>query len=488
MAAGMVIWSREPELISATRRVSFLKPNTRVGRKDSFWSSVTAPRHQVIALVVLVFGPYLAFGLRTEHLAIYGCWILTLADRQMKQLRVMSQSSSKLVLLFSVPIVIGMTGLLTSGGVSPFPKGDLLASIDNAIFYVAAFALGGVWVGMDDRRRIVRNFASTIAVMLSLNSLIMLGQVAIDSHLNALLANFWTQSTSPDGFSVAMSALQGLRFTGIFNQPSEAGLAYGLGLMCILYLISASAHGPFFRFVTLVLILFGGIMTVSKIFFLLALPIAFISVLKPYRMQSRARSYLFAAIIGVISLALIFGQSHQILRITDFFRLQILTDFGLLSGGRYGENDGVYENISFVMRDSPLFGYGISTFGTGSDSEWLRLLGVSGLTGVLAIIVALTVLLIRLVTNFMGLPTYELILAAGALALLVGASFGFPAMSSNRAGSMLMVLIGILYVRHDHNPAVFRPQPPSFMVLWRKTLFLQRVKSDQDDSSGVFRS
>jgi hypothetical protein len=79
---------------------------------------------------------------------------------------------------------------------------------------------------------------------------------------------------------VAANAASDGRYTGIFNQPAEAGIAYGVALLLLTWLARTREWKPFSVTCAAALVITGGVLTVSKVFLLCAAPVAVLTVLR----------------------------------------------------------------------------------------------------------------------------------------------------------------------------------------------------------------
>src|SRR5699024_551510 len=81
-----------------------------------------------------------------------------------------------------------------------------------------------------------------------------------------LLKPFWGTGEG----SVAENAMRMGRFTGIFNSPAEAGTMYSIAAVLAVWVYS---HRLVIMYCLVTLITLGGVLSVSKVFLLIGLPI-----------------------------------------------------------------------------------------------------------------------------------------------------------------------------------------------------------------------
>ena len=132
--------------------------------------------------------------------------------------------------------------------------------------------------------------------------------------MSSYLGYFWTGDIAPNQFAVGRYALDSHRLTGIFNQPMEHGVAYGVGLFCWLHRASLQPPKPR-DYAMLAALLLGGVIGTSKVFLFGALPLFVISY-GPSVGQSRGRvSRVLVTILAIASASLAtWAYSDSIIR------------------------------------------------------------------------------------------------------------------------------------------------------------------------------
>jgi hypothetical protein len=86
------------------------------------------------------------------------------------------------------------------------------------------------------------------------------------------------------GTNVWDRALNMGRYLGVFSTPFEAGIVYGLGVLCWIYARQKQMKSTIFQQICLWLIVAGGILTVSKAF-IFTIPLFFFYVVFAFRAQ-----------------------------------------------------------------------------------------------------------------------------------------------------------------------------------------------------------
>ncbi|EMF0159430.1 hypothetical protein OPR95_001757, partial [Enterococcus hirae] len=118
----------------------------------------------------------------------------------------------------------------------------------------------------NDNSELLSVFSKTLITMLVINSIWIF--LTMFRDLSVINIYFWG-----DGDSVAARALTNGRYSGIFNQPVESGTIYSIGIFCWYYLSRRKNNIKSFDMITLILLIVGGTMSVSKIFLFIGLPI-----------------------------------------------------------------------------------------------------------------------------------------------------------------------------------------------------------------------
>jgi hypothetical protein len=254
------------------------------------------------------------------------------------------------------------------------------------------------------------------------------------------LPRFW--ASAPQVGSVAARAAGNSRYTGIFDQPAEAGLAYGLALLCVIFLAHRGGPRPWLLILCAAAVITGGVLSVSKVFLLGALPVAAMTVLR-----GRAR-------IKVILCAACATAGFWLIAGTGIFpawpagagairRLASPSAAGW-TGLRYGAGSSLTPAVTDVLHASPWYGFGAGGLDLPYDSLWLEALTLAGMAGVILVAALLCVLGWQWLRAREALGRPEWLLAGASLVLAAGASLGIPSLTANRAGTLLWLILGLL--------------------------------------------
>ena len=395
----------------------------------------------VLVVVVLAFGPYLYSGVRTEQVAIYVC-LAAFAVRYRSGTWAFRPSPLPILFFLLFMVIVSIVALINAPNWRGQVPGDPLSALDNSLLPMATIMLGALWLLSGTRASIIRNLCIATVSTMTLAAVISILQVLLPEQagLRQVLQYFWTQAR--DG-SVAELALGNGRYTGIFNQPAEAGIAFGLGLFACIYLIRIGSNYLILKILVLSLLLVGGLLAQSKVFYLVSLSIALVSMVLGRTKRWRVLgSGLAAVAVGSIGL-LAAGMSEPLRYTGSFLNGATLGNVSGLTAGRFGGGGSVDGPLDFVLTNSPFYGLGMTYFGSASDSEWLRIVGGSGLLGLTAFTLVLAILAYRLIRNSTALAEPDRWLAGSVLAMTIIGSFGIPVLSANRAGTLVCLVLAV---------------------------------------------
>lgn len=391
----------------------------------------------LIAITLLsAFGPYIAPGVRTEQVAVYGLAALCLALAA----TFLRLSGPTAVALLSWTIYAAVAAV---GAADPpanetrWPFGSAASGIDNVLVPLAVSVIALTAAVSTDPRRLVRLTSAFVVVLMAVNTL-----AAVAQQRGADWSAWWSTNET---FIVAESAADNGRFSGLINQPAEAGLLYGIALLCAVYMFR---DRPWWLFLTAAMLVYGGAVTVSKVFLLIALPIGLWQMAR--LSERRAERTAVAVLVG--SGAYFVIQAGWLPEWTGGDQLQRMLPspgesfLAAVSASRFGESSTLQPLVEAVWSTQPLFGYGAAGVQTAYDNGWVEAFVTAGLVGVLCY----TVALLAMASAWRrAAPSAERRLLGGLVLLVVGASFGIPALTANRAASVVW-LLAIVLMLHQH--------------------------------------
>jgi hypothetical protein len=401
--------------------------------------------------IIAIFGPYTAIirGVRTEQLFVYGMVLvgLPLLATTMRLTRFALGALLSLGLLGVVGLVGALVPVLNT---TPYQRGSLLPGLDNYALPLAALVLTQLWLASGvSRTALLQHAARATVVLMCLNALVSVASIRVD--LTGVLGRFWAPTLS-DG-TVAQNAAQMGRLSGIFNQPSEAGILYGIALFAAIYLWRDQAAR---LAVPVALIVVGGALTVSKIFLLVAVPVGAWQLFR----ASRGRARKLVALGAVVLIAAGAGQANLLPAWTGISYLtRLLSPTGgvidFYTASRLGERSSLLPVAEAVLHASPLFGLGAGGLLVPYDNGWIEALVVAGLFGVVVYTACLVVLVRawRAHRPRDARTSRESAFSGALVTLAVAASLGIPALTANRVAAMLWILLGLTVLAPRPRPS-----------------------------------
>lgn len=402
----------------------------------------------VLSMVGAAFGPYLVGSIRTEQVAVYALTVVVIVA--LPRL-VVPTTGSLLLVGTSGVLLVGLFGvLLPPSSEGPLEQGRLLGGIDNLALPVAVLLIVWCLVSPPSAPRLLVTGSKVIVWGMALN-----GAVSIVSTRTSLVSSlrpFWGELPVGTLTGVAERASQLGRFSGIFNQPAEAGLMYGLAALLTVY--SYGGNRPKMLF-ALCLITAGGLISVSKIFILLGLPLTLwylwrsqtlsrrlgLLVTLPLIVLGTAQSGLFQGWSGLNYLGRLLAPAENA-SLIEFY-----------SAGRFASGSSVNNVITSALDVSPITGVGADGWAVAYDSGWAEVLVVSGLVGAAFHVLTLASLLLlarrTIDPRRRALTLYVTI-------LLIGADLGIPALTANRAATAIWTCLALLALA-NHADEASRP-------------------------------
>ncbi|MGC5381756.1 hypothetical protein ACPXB1_25105 [Micromonospora sp. DT68] len=251
--------------------------NTDVTRADIANTSPATRRGRTLIafIAIAAFGPYLAPGIRTEQTAVYLAALLLLAAGSWVGIRLTGAG------LVAVALHGGIVAVALLGVVLPPPNltlhkpADLSAGLDNLLLPLAVVSVVAMLAGLGADRAVMLRTVCRVTVW----AMVINVGMAVASMGDAGTPRFlliWR--LGGDGESVADRAEQLGRYSGMFNQPAEAGLLYSVALIAAVYLYRSQ---PVRLAVVSLILAIGGALCVSKVALLVGLPVAVWQVMRP---------------------------------------------------------------------------------------------------------------------------------------------------------------------------------------------------------------
>lgn len=400
--------------------------------------------------IVAAFGPYLTGGVRTEQVAIYTGCLLTVFIAVGVRRVVPMERMWFVCLLWLCLFLASITSWVGSGRVGNVDSVAVVASVDNLLLPLALIvSLLLVWRRPTPPIPGQGMLGAVLVVLLlglSLNTMVALAQaVGVSPSWGDV---FLPQPSG--GSTVASRAAAMGRYSGIFNQPVEAGLAYSLGVLALIHLVSRHQLRWLGASVVGVLIVIGGLLPVSKVFVLGGLPLAVLYLIWETGAAGIRTSVRVVVVAGAsVAVALLIWVVHgdQWRGAGRLGRLVVAdSEHGDLlrfyTAGRFGVEGHVLSDGGSVLSSSPVLGFGLG-HGLVVDNAYLEMLALAGVIGLIIYSGVLIALLMLIVSRWRGSVGRFLVVV---LLLIVGGGMGSPVLTMNRTGTLLwtVLVIGLL--------------------------------------------
>jgi hypothetical protein len=387
-------------------------------------------------LILSAFGPYIIndLGIRTDHLVIYTSFSYILAKAMLNGsinlINEMKFIIIILIILFLIPFV-----MLLYNNIYTL---KMLASIENYLQPIAVIVI--VCYGCSYNNIRIKELIYLFLFLLCLNTAFSVISILYDT--DEAMSFFLRTGSTEGAIPVGMSVMSQSRYTGIFNQPFTAGLAYSVGLFGIMYLYSCEKSRFILGLLTIIVFI-GGIITVSKVFFPLGVFIA-LYMLFQYRKINiiLILSALFTIVLSVLPLFWDNIYFSRLLAIPS----SVNATLELYTSGRLGISNVNLNYAEKIYNDAFLIGYGYATNTYAPDSAYVDYLSQSGVIGVCLYIVLLGYLGFSIFRS--RINRNQKILLKGLFYLLILAGVGAPVLTINRVSIIILVLItSLLYQR-----------------------------------------
>ena len=410
-------------------------------RSNGAASGSLRAKRVVSILLVSAFGPYVVpqAGLRLEQFVVYPLFAVAGLTLAIGRTRKMHSVFWTLAFLLGTSAIWML--LVTAFSRHPASAFEVVAAVENLLEPVALITVMGalLWnLSAPVRRQVLEEAARWVVILLSLNALVSITSVFI----NTMPVLGWFVRASASGSVLSNAASMG-RYSGIFNQPIEAGVAYSLGVFAWIYLVLERNHSTPWMWLGAALLVVGGLLTVSKVFILGGIPLA---VIYAGWCIGASHTRLAKAVLGV---GLAAGLMLSLGGWAGWGYLERLLDFGSVgaggalafyTAGRFGGADApVARLFGEVWRGASLQGFGLAAY-TPLDNGYLEFFyqgGLFALSLYACMLVIVGYVALRAVRR--GWPEGKLMTMVWLL--VIGASFGAPVLTINRASILLWILL-----------------------------------------------
>jgi len=386
----------------------------------------------ITAVITLAaFGPYLTGSIRTEQVAIYG-YVVVLAAIGWVRYRP-NLYGGGVAALWIIMLVISVIGVVAPvANTSPYQFGRPLAGIDNLLGPIAILAITWALTGSTaNNETIVRTVCGITVWAMAANTALEIWAVA-GGHID--LSSWHGPQT------LALTSAERLevmgRFCGIFSQPTDAGLLFSIAVVAVVHLYR---QRPWLLVPVMIILAVGGILTVSKTFLFVGLPVGIYQMIK---VRGNRKSRAVAAIVTLLTGGALAQTSILPAWSGEDYLLRLFTMDGsleLFTAGRYGSESSLSGAVDAVMSIAPFGGVGAQGLAVAYDSGPVEALVMAGLVGVVCY-VGITLLIVR--AAWKSAPEFRR-LATGLGLIAAAASAGAPALTANRAGTILWLILGL---------------------------------------------
>jgi hypothetical protein len=295
---------------------------------------------------------------------------------------------------------------------------------------------------------IVNTFLSLISIFFNVNT--------IESTVGLVGKYFWGGENS-----VAVAAMQNGRYSGVFNQPFEAGIAYTLGVLAWIYIVR-NRKIKSIELISILVLFLGGIFTISKAFIFVGILVFSIVFLSIKNLRNQAKLVVPFLIISLPTVMFLLRKPWG-LGLQYFLRFIRVDSYengalNLFTAGRFGGNNATqtkaFERV--ITQDSSAFYHKVigNGFGTQAmyDDTSFHFFSVGGIIGILFLACILVLLIAKSIlfikrSNF----SVESKLFAGIVLMILLDCFGGPIFTVNRSSSILWLMILMLLQFYDES-------------------------------------
>lgn len=386
----------------------------------------------IIGLLLAAFGPYILGPIRVEQFAVYATVLFALFAFA----RLQSWTFGPLVAWGCYAVSATIAVIFPYEGSLPWGRHDLLAGYDNILLPLAVMLVIWSFVPQRGAESILRTAGTITVWAVGVNALLAIVSSTAPAVFAPLLKPFWGIGEG----SVAENAMAMGRFTGVFNSPAEAGVMYSIAAVLVVWLYS---HRLAIMYGLVTLISIGGMLSVSKMFLLIGLPVMLALLLVLQQGRKRLLVGIVVFVLGVFVLSSAFMQNwagyDYMMRLLEVPADQSAVEF--YTAGRWGEDASMVNVMQVVLGASPMVGVGAAGLQTPYDSQWTEVLVYGGLIGVVSVLVMFGVLLSRFRTIRDWRTRY---MALASWVVLFAGSFGTATLSSNRTATVVWVVLALL--------------------------------------------
>ncbi len=391
----------------------------------TYWSS------GILYLVLLsTIGPNLFFRLRMEHLVIYPILLILIMIKCTKGTLMIPKVYWLPTLLFISCLfcVIGDLYISPATRMASYMT-SLGRLLEPPVLFIVIY-------------RLLQNDISGAQFKKGCFFILIIACIATAFTFISIMKpdNFLSRFYSLGEGSVGQASYDVKRFLGFFNQPLEAGIFFSVALFCLYYLRQIKEIGRVLEGISFCVISAGGLMTLSKNFYLLGFGCVAIYLLISDR---HIHWYYFMMMFVMISIGFITVWKFNETYIQSY--IDLYEKFGLftaLSAGRFSESNSVPILFENVLRNGIFTGLGIGTF-MPLDNGYLEYFYHGGLFALICYVMFVGMFVFACFYHRGSRNLRSLQFSLGIFIII--ASFGGPVLTANRACIVLMYLIAGSY-------------------------------------------
>jgi hypothetical protein len=397
-------------------------------------------KFSLICFIILSsIGPYIGYGLRLEHVFIYGTILF---------LPLISNSPiNKKLFLLLIPLLFSFSitfffDLFTDSNAR---RGNLFSSIDNLIEPVLLIFISSLCLTRNFQETQFKKLLNLIKNISLLAAFISILTIFFD--LKWMLKYYISDIDSDLGLWNQVYSLG--RYIGLFTQPIEAGIFFSMALFVLVYMYKVRYIGKSSFYLSSIIILVGGMISLSKNFYLIAIVCAILL----YGQLSYWKPSRYITLILISSLFIFIFIFSIDLTYTNYMNslIEIYQRDGLtaaLTAGRFGGDNMTKVEIMFneFWHKGFFTGFGISSSSVLDNGflEYAYQGGIFSLIGYIFFIInGFVISYINrkdLTSKFLNIIFVYVLIA----------SVGGPVITSNRSNIIVLILICSLVVFKDN--------------------------------------
>ncbi|MBF0232792.1 MAG: hypothetical protein HQK65_07120 [Desulfamplus sp.] len=321
-----------------------------------------------------------------------------------------------------------------------------IAGFDNffqpsVLFFTMAIILHRVDVY--GRHDLLNNAIILYLIVLSLNALFSIGTIFFDL---SSVVKYFVASTGIEQSVWARAEKMG-RYTGIFNQPVEAGLAYTIGIFGWVFRVGQLRKVTKLYWCLILFIITGGIITMSKTFLFGGLPIGlFYWLFLGSHQVKRLRTFVgMILVLLVIYTVLSKWMSFEfILRFFNSKRgFSIANLFYYIIAGRYesGEVSTIKTLFNETINHAPLCGFGYGATST-LESVYIEYFYLGGGVALAFYLLVMCLCILITIISF-KMRVHEVYFFRVLTIIMIIAGIGGPVLTMNRVSVVLVVFVSL---------------------------------------------